>query len=186
MFVVAVAVIVNKVVTTALAAAATFGVSYATILRYCCCWLLLSCHVIGWLLLFWIIFWFLFCHCSFFDDAATALLPMIRSATAFADTITPFLLTAPWCHHYCWLLLLPSPLPPVDCCFCLCCCGCCCFLLLRSLPLACDDSTAWLSPPFPCTIVLLTPLPLLLVVISTIVAGCQLIVASFLWSFHTC
>jgi len=59
-------------------------------------------------------------------------------------------------------------------------------LLLRLLPFACDAATAWLSLPFPCAIVLLTPQLLLLVVISTIVAGCRLIVASFLQSFHTC
>jgi len=78
MFVVAVAVIVNKVVTTALAAAATFGVSYATILRYCCCWLLLSCHC-RWLIVTFLdyflvsilplLFFRWCCHCSFADDS---------------------------------------------------------------------------------------------------------------------
>jgi len=152
-------------------------------LHHCCCATALCCLLLcclrHWLIVtFLIIFCFAFlplrfcqwgCHCCFADDSATAL----------ADTITPFLPTAQW-WHYCCFLLLPSP--PVDWCFCLCCCRCCgrCHLLAR------DAATAWLSSPFPCTIVLLTPLLLLLVVLSTIVAGCRLIVASLLWLLHPC
>jgi len=171
-----------KVAATALAAG-TYGACYAALLLPL---LLLVAFalaiIISWLLLFWndfLICYFataLFCkwcrHCSLSN----------YSVTVLADSITPLLLTTPWCHsvaaschcHCCWLivcLLFAALIVAV-------------LLFFAVALVACDAATAWLSAHFPCAMVLLTPLLLLLVAISTIVAGCRLIVASFLWSLQ--
>jgi len=127
-----------KVAATALAAAATFCVSYATLLFAAC---FCAAFVIGWLLVIWLflfcfsaaallpmrlplLFCRWFCHCScrhnhpFAAHCAMVTLLLLLAAVAIAITTG-------------WLLLLFVLL-----------------WLLWSLPFACDAATAWLSSPF--------------------------------------
>jgi len=125
----------------------------------------------------------LFCHWSFANDAAMAIFQWCCNCSfrhqhpcAAHYTMVPVLLPLPVIAIAIatgWLLLL----------FVVYCCRCRCFIYLFAVALvACDAATTWLSAPFPCAVALLTPPLLLLVATSTIVAGCRLIVASFLQS----